>query len=287
VRHRLEVSGWQLVATLRTRAANHARNELVPRLADRVDLLIVIAGDGTLRDVCAGLCRLGAHIPIGFIPTGNANVVARDQDIPLLPERAIALLTEGRVRSLDVGTLRTDPTREEAAIFLAMVEIGFGARVVHLTQRLRYGWLNALYRRWGDPVYAAAALGALLTPTERAFRLYQDNARTPRQQNAAIIANTRCYAKGWSMAPDARMDDGRLDLVSRRRSGPGVIFRAFHAAAGARRPSAAFSCYDQGQRFRCESDAPLTVQMDGDPLPALQWMDISIAPGRLRLITPS
>jgi diacylglycerol kinase family enzyme len=287
VRRRLEVSGWQLVATLRTRAANHARNELVPRLADRVDLLIVIAGDGTLRDVCAGLSRLGSNIPIGFVPTGNANVVARDQAIPLQPERAIALLTNGRVCQLDVGTLRTDPNSKEATIFLAMVEIGFGARVVHLTQRLRYGWLNALYRRWGDPVYAVAALGALFSPAERPFRLYQDSARKPRQQNAAIITNTRCYAKGWAMAPDARMDDGRLDLVSRQRSGPGVIFRAFHAAVGARRSSADFSCYDQGQRFRCESDAPLTVQMDGDPLPALKWMEISIAPGRLRLITPS
>lgn len=88
------------------------------------------------------------------------------------------------------------------------------------------------------------------------------------------------------MAPDARMDDGRLDLVTRHRSGPGIILRAFHAAARARRPPTAFSHYTQGQRFIFESEVSMTVQMDGDPLPALKWMEVVVAPGRLRLITP-
>lgn len=287
VRRRLETSGWRVVASLRTRAAGHAGCELVPHLADRCDLIVVIAGDGTLRDVCAGMCRIDKSIPIGFVPTGNANVIARDQNIPLEPEPAVALLTEGRVHQLDVGILRSDPRRGTSSVFLAMVEIGFGARVVHLTQRLRYGWLNALYRRWGDPVYLAAALGALFSPMEPPFRLYGDSDTRPHWERAAIITNTRCYAKGWSMAPEARMDDGRLDLVTRLRSGPGIFFRAFYAALSARRPPAAFSRYTQGQQFRCMSETPMTVQVDGDPLPPLKWMAIGIVPGRLRLIVPS
>jgi diacylglycerol kinase family enzyme len=88
------------------------------------------------------------------------------------------------------------------------------------------------------------------------------------------------------MAPDARMDDGRLDLVTRQRCSPGIILRAFHAAAQARRASAAVSGYEQGQRFIIQSDTPLSVQMDGDPLPGVKWMEVGLAPGRLRLITP-
>ena len=286
VHRRLHACGWRIVATERTQAADHARNELVPRLADQSDLLVVIAGDGTLREVCAGLRQAQIPLPIGFVPTGNANVVARDQGIPLQPEAAIALVTEGRIRRLDIGMLRTRPHSEDALIFLAMVEIGFGARVVHLAQRLRYGGLEALYRRWGDPVYAVAALKALRSAAEPPFRIRADAADKPAVCRAAVIANTRCYAKGWAMAPKACMDDGRLDLVTRQRSTPGVWFRAFKAALRGRRPPPTFSRYHQGRHFWCWSDRPLTVQMDGDPLPAMNELEIGIVPGCLRLITP-
>jgi len=279
-------AGWRVVETVKTRYAGHARDALAPSLAEHTDLIIVIGGDGTLREVCAGLCHVASDAPIGFVPTGNANVVARELKIPLQPAAAIDLLTTGKIRRLDVGTLRTHPEAADAVFFLAMLEIGFGARVVQLTHRLRSGQLNAIYRRWGDTLYAAAAVGALVSPTEPLFRFYQDNAAEPRHATAAIIANTRCYAKGWSMAPDARMDDGRLDLVTRHQSGPGIFLRAFHAAARARRPPTTFSRYKQGQRFLFQSETPMTVQMDGDPLPALKWMDVVVAPGRLRLITP-
>jgi len=212
--------------------------------------------------------------------------VARELKIPLQPGPAIDLLAEGQVRQLDIGTLRVRRDAAEPNFFMAMVEIGFGARVVQLTHRLRYGRLRTVYRRWGDTVYAAAAVGALVSPTEQRFQVYPDNATEPRHATAAIIANTRCYAKGWSMAPNARMDDGRLDLVTRQRCSPGIILRAFHAAAHARLPSTAFSGYEQGQRFLIQSETPLTVQMDGDPMPGVKRMEIGLAPGRLRLITP-
>lgn len=283
---RLIAAGWQVIEIARTQYAGHARDKLAPALADQVDLIIVIGGDGTLREVCSGLCQVSSRIPLGFVPTGNANVVAREQQIPLQPGPAIDLLTTGKVRRLDVGTLRTHPDEVDSVFFLAMLEIGFGARVVQLTHQLRSGWLKAIYRRWGDTVYAVAAVGALASSTEHRFRFYQDNAAQPRHATAAIITNTRCYAKGWSMAPDARMDDGRLDLVTRQRSGPGIILRAFHAAARAGRPPTSFSLYKQGQRFLFQSETPMTVQMDGDPLPTLKWMEVIVAPGRLRLITP-
>ena len=282
----LMAAGWRMVDIARTQYAGHARDKLAPSLAKQADFIIVIGGDGTLCEVCSGLCQVSSRIPIGFVPTGNANVVAREQQIPLQPGPAIDLLTTGKVNPLDVGMLRTHSEAAHAVFFLAMLEIGFGARVVQLTHRLRSGALNAIYRRWGDTVYAAAAVGALASPSEPLFRFYRDNAVEARHARAAIIANTRCYAKGWSMAPDARMDDGRLDLVARQRSSPGIILRAFHAAARARRPPTAFSLYKKGQRFIFGSETPMTVQMDGDPLPALKWMEVIVAPGRLRLITP-
>jgi len=286
VRRWLTSSGGQVVKIFKTRFAGHAQHELATSLAEGIDSVVVIGGDGTLREVAAGLIRAGATIPVGFIPTGSANVVARDQGIPLQSDSAIALLTTGRVKFLDVGMMRTRPQAKDRVIFLAMAEIGFGARVVELAHRLRSGRLKSLYRRWGDPVYALAALMALASPTEPSFQLYQDGSPLPGRFKAAIMANTRCYAKGWAMAPHAHMGDGRLDLVARRRTSPGILLRAFHAAARRARPPQAFTRYHQGRRFRLQSDTPFAVQMDGDPLPPTNWLEVAVLPGKLQLIVP-
>ena len=287
VRQSLETAGWRVVDVEKTRWAGHARSKLAPYLAERSDLIVVVAGDGTLRGICAGLEAAAAQRVIGFVPTGNANVVARDQGIPLDAGAAIRLLTEGRIRRLDVGRLRRAPGRGDGSLFLAMVEVGFGARVVGLSHRWRHGKPGSLYRRWGDPLYLAAALRTLLSPGEPPLRVCPDGPVASFSAKAAIVANTRCYAKGWAMAPEACMDDGRLDLVARTETGPGVVLRAYYAAAGRRRPPTAFSRCCRGRRFLLQSEAPLSVQLDGDPLPPLKWMQIDALPGRLPLIVPA
>lgn len=287
VRQSLERAGWQVVDVAKTRRAGHARTELAPYLAERTELIVVIAGDGTLREICAGLEAVATRRVIGFVPTGNANVVARDQGIPLDAGAAIRLLTGGTPKRLDVGRLRRDTGEDGGILFLAMVEVGFGARVVGLSHRWRHGKPGSLYRRWGDPLYLAAALRALLSPGENPLRVCPDGRLAPFSARAAIVANTRCYAKNWAMAPEARMDDGRLDLVARLKTGPGVILRAYCAAAGRRRPPTAFSRCCRGRRFVLQSEEPLSVQVDGDPLPPLKWMQIEALPGRLPLIVPA
>ena len=282
---RLTSNGWQVVGTHRTRYPGHARDLLAKRLVSKVDRIVVIGGDGTLREVCAGLHMAASRVPIGFVPTGSANVVARDQKIPLEASPAIDLLTAGVPKNLDVGRIQTALPGIDKTIFLAMVEIGFGARVVHLTHRLRNGLLAGVYRRWGDPVYVVAALGALVNPREAAFYLKSDRSSAIQRMRAAVFTNTQCYAKGWSMAPDAQMDDGWLDLVSRQHSSPGIILRAFYAASQGRH--SASSCrYHRGRQFAIQSDRPLMIQVDGDPLPAATQLTIDIMPKQLRLIAP-
>jgi diacylglycerol kinase family enzyme len=282
----LRAAGWRVVAIEPTIRADQARTELAPYLADRADLLVVIAGDGTLRELCTGLGETAATMPIGLVPVGNANVVARDQGIPLAPGAAIPLLTSGAPRRLDVGRLRWNAAQEESRLFLAMVEIGFGALVVRHAHRLRTGRLRHLYRRWGDSLYAAAALRTLLTGQEKAFQVFCDGDEAPLSARAALVANTRCYAKGWAVASDARMDDEWLDLVSRLETGPGILVRAFHAAARRRHPPRTFSDYRRGRRLVFSSEDALAVQMDGDPLPPLHWMEVTLLPARLLLIAP-
>jgi diacylglycerol kinase family enzyme len=167
-----------------------------------------------------------------------------------------------------------------------MVEIGFGARVVDLAHRLRSGKLGTLYRRWGDALYLAAALKALFSPGEAPLHVRWDDTAASFSARAVVVANTRCYAKQWAMAPGACMDDGRLDLVARLESGPGVVARAYYAAARRHRPPSAFSRCCRARHFTLQSATRLAIQVDGDPMPPSQWMAIDVLPGRLPLITP-
>ena len=283
---RLTSAGWQVIGTLRTRYAGHAQHRLIPRVADQVDLIAVIGGDGTLREVVAGLVNLSSTIPIGIIPTGNANVVARDQGIPLQPEAAIDLIRFGRVRRLDVGTLRSDRLATGTAFFLAMVEVGFGARVVHLAHHLRSGRLKMLYRWRGDLVYMVAALKAMASAGETPFHLYCDQSAQPRRQVAAVFANTRSYAKGWSMAPDALMDDGMLDWVVRSRSSPLALLRVYMTAAKGKRLPRRLSRYGQGKQFNLRAQTPVSLQVDGDPFPSVERLEIGLVPRQLALVAP-
>ena len=283
---RLTASGWQVVESQQTRYAGHAQTKLAPRLAGRVNLIIVMGGDGTLREVAAGLVDSPSPVPIGLVPTGNANVVARDRGIPLQPEPAIGMIPQGRVQRLDIGTLRTGRNGIRPAFFLAMVEIGFGARVVHLAHRLRSGRLKRLYRRWGDLVYGMAAMGALTSSGEIPFQLYRDHSATPQRHVAAVIANTRNYAKGWTLTPDARMDDGMLDWTARSRSSLSVFLRVFMAAAKGKRLPRGLSQFGQGQQFKLRSRTPMTVQADGDPFPSATRLEIGLIPHQLVLVTP-
>ena len=278
--------GWTMAGVHRTLYPGHAQKVLAPTLAREIDFIVAIGGDGTLREVCAGLPPATPPVPIGFVPTGSANVVARDLSIPLEAEPAIDLLTTGVARNFDVGAIQTDRNTDDTIIFLAMVEIGFGAKVVHLTQKLRDGLCRSIYRQWGDPVYALAALAALVEPDEKPFQISRGTTSTSLQAYAAVIANTHCYAKSWSMAPAARMDDGRLDLFTRHRSGTGVIIRSYYAASQWRRLSGADGHYCRGRGFEIRSDTPLAIQIDGDPLPPLKWLAVRVMPGQLRLVTP-
>ena len=83
---------WQLVDCISSTYAGEIENELASRAAQQADLVILIGGDGTLRELVSGLQNQERRPEIAFIPMGNANVVARELNIPLNPTDALHLL---------------------------------------------------------------------------------------------------------------------------------------------------------------------------------------------------
>ena len=285
VKTHLEKNGWRVHGPIMTRYAGHAENVLAGEWAPKVDLLVVVGGDGTLREVCAGLMNHARNVVLGFIPMGNANVVARELKIPLDPDEAIKVLTDGSAHPVDAGMIKTGSIETGGKLFLAMAEIGYVARIVELVAGMRGGRFGSVYRLWGDLLYVAAGFAALFDLPVHRFTVTANQSKPITNIGAAVFANTKTYAKDWSLTPGASIDDGRLNFMLRKRCDPIATIRTLLAAMR-RKAMPQIATYGQAKKVLIESEHPLALQVDGDPMPPAKRLEITIIPNYLRIMAP-
>lgn len=168
------------------------------RNAGTIDCAVVCGGDGSLRRAAAGLCESG--LPLGIVPLGTANDLARTFDIPLDPRAAVEVMLSGWRRRIDLGSVN-------GHYFFNVASIGIG------TDHAR-ALSSDLKRRWGKLGYAIAA--ARVLSRARRFSAWVDERGTTLRTRTLQIAvgNGRFYGGGTVIAESAAIDDGHLDLYS-------------------------------------------------------------------------
>ena len=279
--------GWQIVDRRPTPAAEGDRRALVRKLAARCERLVVVGGDGTLREAAAVIHAHAFKTTLGFIPIGNANVIARELGIPTESSRAFHILAADRVLAVDAALITPDGPPSDPVFFLAMLEIGFGAAVIHRVHRWRNRTWRHVYRFWGDLLYVPAALWSLRDPQHPSFRIRIDTRQANLDCRLAVIANTRTYAKGWSFTPRASPTDGMLDVFARQLVNPAAVIRSYARAWRSRTIQAPDVCYRSGRRLSIRAAQPLCLQADGEPLPPRMRLRINILPRAIRLLVPA
>ena len=214
------VAGWQrplLLPTTPDDAGSAAASRAVEAGAA---LVIVVGGDGTVRACAQALT--GTGVPLAIVPAGSANLTARALGLPgrLIPALQVAFL--GQDRRIDLGTA-------DGVVFAAMAGIGLDAAVVGGAHRLAK-------RLAGWPAYAVAATGQLLRrPVTFTIRL-DGGAPLTRQARCVTVGNSGALPGGFAVMPDARLDDGRLDVVVLAPAGPfGWAEVGYRVAIGSRR----------------------------------------------------
>lgn len=160
--------------------------------------VVACGGDGMIADLAAPASDAGGVL--GIIPTGSGNDFARylgfDARRPL---EAVRTLTTGRLRTVDLG-------RAGDRLFATVAGTGFDAEANR--------WANGVDHLSGTALYVTAAMRTLRTYAPHRFRLTIDDGR-PRDLEAWMMAaaNTPAYGGGMRIAPDARTDDGVLDVM--------------------------------------------------------------------------
>jgi YegS/Rv2252/BmrU family lipid kinase len=158
---------------------------------------VVMGGDGLIGAV--GGAMAGAETPLGIIPGGRGNDLARVLGIPEDPVGAVEALVAGHTRRIDVG-------EANGKRFLGIVSVGFDSQANQLA--------NETHFLRGNLVYAYAALRTLLRWKPARFTVRVDDERIRFTGYSVSVANSRAFGGGMYIAPNAELDDGEFDIVA-------------------------------------------------------------------------
>ncbi|MDQ2805762.1 MAG: diacylglycerol kinase family lipid kinase [Chloroflexota bacterium] len=161
------------------------------------DMVVSCGGDGTTDEVAAGL--IGSSMVLGIVPLGSANNVARMLHIPADVEGAVRLLQEGEVRCIDVGRIGETNGR----VFLETAGIGMDAELFPLLNQLDRGAYMTLFE----------VLRTFLRARPHRMTLYMDRRRVRVRALMVLVANGPYWGYSIPLAPDAKVNDHRLDVV--------------------------------------------------------------------------
>jgi YegS/Rv2252/BmrU family lipid kinase len=180
---------------LKTRGLEHGIDAAL-RAVEASELPVVVSGDGLIGAI--GGAMAGAETPLGIIPGGRGNDLARVLGIPDEPERAAEVVVAGHSRLIDVG-------EANGCRFLGIVSVGFDSEANRVANETR------LFR--GSLVYAYAALRTLVGWKPARFTVRVDEERIRFTGYSVSVANNRAFGGGMFVAPDAELDDGLFDVV--------------------------------------------------------------------------
>jgi diacylglycerol kinase (ATP) len=259
---------------LLTERPGHAA-ELARERCHDYDAVFALGGDGTAMEVAGAL--VGTGVPLGVLPGGTGNLLARAVGIPLDVARAVRALIGGDHRRIDLGRL------PDGRFFAVAAGVGIDARMVRDTP----GWMK---RRLGVVAYAItatrAAVGAVLRHDFFRVRLTVDGVVYDRQAAAAMVANFGAVLHDRiTFGPGIQSDDGVLDacVYSPRslRDALRIMWRLL------RKDFRSDDCilYCSGRHIRLETDPRHPVQADGE-LVGVTPLEVVVEPHAALVLVP-
>jgi diacylglycerol kinase (ATP) len=180
-------------------------------------LVIACGGDGTINEVANGILRAESEAELGLLPSGTGGDFRRTLDIPQRTADAAKALREGETRVMDAGrvTFVNEGGDAESRFFVNVASFGMGGDVIKRVKS-REGLPAGAARLLGGRLsFAAAALQAAVTFEKPLVRVSLDGGAEARMNVANFcIANARYFGGGMKIAPNAKVDDGRFDVVA-------------------------------------------------------------------------
>jgi len=256
-----------------TKAPKHAA-ELAQNAIEKGFVNIVsVGGDGTLNEVVNGIMTSGrsTEVNLGIIPEGGGNDFAGNFNLSSNIDKAVEILQKFNLRKVDVGKI-------EDKYFINALGIGFDARVAVISNSIKY--LNGL------PRYLIAVLKALITLKMAEAEITLDNCRFNEPFLLMAIGNGLSTGGGFLLTPEARVDDGLLDICFISKANRRRVLNLLPSAIKGKHLKEPEVVLHQTKKIEIKSEQPLPIYYDGE-LPVLKdplHIIIEILPQKLNLI---
>ena len=268
-----------------TERRGHAA-ELARRAAQRGDVVVAVGGDGTVHEVVSGLVKSGEEARLAVIPVGTGNDFAKMLDIPRDVKSALAALMQGKPTRIDYGVVRWEGTDGGGeATFINVAGTGIDARVAEAAAGFKL--------LTGTPRYLAAVIQTLRSwsaphMTVRTCRNGEMTQVQSTEHLLVIVGNGKCAAGGFFLTPDARIEDGQLDVCAIRSASLGRILALIPGVIrGGRHIHEPEVTVEQTAKIVVQSAESLPIQADGEVLTArARKVTFEVVPGGLTVMQP-
>lgn len=292
-----DAAGWASTLWFQTSLEDAGQGVTASALRRGADVVIAAGGDGTVRAVAEALRDSG--VSLALVPSGTGNLLARNLDLPLANlDASITTAFTGADRVIDLGLVeitRANGDSEEHA-FLVMAGLGLDAKMIKNTNsklKKAVGWL----------AYIDGITRSLpeLKPVRLAYRL-DNGPEKSMSVHTIIVGNCGLLPGGLLLMPDAKPDDGILDIAALRPRGPfgwAKVWRKVAWENGVLRKSALGRriidlsrdvkdvTYLTGTSLRMTVETPQEFQLDGDEFGEAKTVRTWVDPGSLTVKVPS
>lgn len=254
--------------------------------AGGVRVVVAVGGDGTVHEVVNGFLAGGVNrfdrAALGILSMGTGGDFARTLQLPSDGRAMLQRLKTGTVVSVDLGhvTFRDGEARAGSRYFLNIADFGAGGEVVYR--------VNRASKRWGGWLsYMRAILGTVLTYRPPTVSFSVDDAPSVTGPVLALVtANGQWFGGGIHVAPQARIDDGRLEVIAvAPRSLASILRQLLRFRRGDYFDLPGIRCLG-GSRLRAEAQppgVPVRIDLDGEFVGYLP-VEIRLLPGAARVI---
>jgi YegS/Rv2252/BmrU family lipid kinase len=253
-----------------TERPGHARELTLAALTRGATIVVAWGGDGTVNEVASALAFRNETLAI--VPSGSGNGLARELGIPRRPDEALRIVVEGADRVIDAGEL-------DGRLFFNVAGVGLDARVAR-----RFAAAGPARR--GLTRYVGITLSELLSSVPSEHTVVVDGESLSVHALFVAIANSRQYGNGAIIAPAARLDDGKLDVVvvAHRPAWLALaqVPRMFSGQIGRLRDVTLRTAVE----VEIVSAHPLLYHVDGEAHTGGHTLEATVHPGVLRVRAP-
>lgn len=235
------------------------------------DGIIAAGGDGTIHEVVNAMLEANITIPLGLIPCGTSNDFATFLKIDRSIEQCVGVITRGHHRSIDVGVINDK-------FFMNVASAGLLASVVHKTD-------TTLKNTLGKVAYYLKSLESLPNFRSLPIEIHADGLVIKDDILLFLVMNSGVAGGFTNLAPAARLDDGKLDLLIVNRCNVTEFMRLLISLATGNHTNHKNITYLQAKDITITCAEPLESDLDGELGPPLP-LHLSALSNRLKIFMP-